>query len=145
MNFAEMTIEQLEERRIAISSEVDAEGADLDALEAEIKGINAELESRKNAAEKQAEIRKAVADGNGTVIKEFPKEERKMFGIDSVEYRDAWTKKLIGRDITEEERSALASAGAVIPTMTVNAVWDKLVKDAPLLEKVDLTHCPSYV
>lgn len=67
------------------------------------------------------------------------------FAVDSIEYRDAWTKRLIGRDLNEEERAALTSAGAVIPTMTVNAVWDKLVKESVLLSKVDVTQFPTYV
>ena len=146
MDFTKMTTEELEARRAAIADEVNAEGADLDALEAEVKGIKAELEARRAAAEKQAEIRKAVANGSGEVIKEFSKtEERKMFNIDSIEYRDAWTKNLIGRAMNEEERSAVAAAAAVIPTMTVNAVWDKLMNDAELLAKVDVTRFASYV
>lgn len=147
MEFKDMSVEELEARRIAIGSEVDAEGADLNALETEIKGINAELDARKEAAAQQAEIRNAVAAGAGIVTEEFsPKqEERKMFGIDSVEYRDAWTKSLVNRALSEEESRALSSAGAVIPTMTVNAVWDKLVKGAPLLSKVDVTQFPTYV
>ena len=68
-----------------------------------------------------------------------------MFGIETVEYRDAWTKRLVGRELTEEERSALSAAANVIPKMTVNAVWDKLVKDAELLGKVDVSQFPTYV
>ena len=48
MNFAEMTVEQLETRKKEIASEVEKDDADLDALEAEVKGINAELENRAN-------------------------------------------------------------------------------------------------
>lgn len=47
MEIKEMTIEELEARKAEIATEVDAEGADLDALEGEIRSINAELESRK--------------------------------------------------------------------------------------------------
>lgn len=68
-----------------------------------------------------------------------------MFGVDTKEYRDAWTKSIVKREMSEEERSALSSAGAVIPTMTVNAVWDKLVKPAELLGKVDVSQFASYV
>ena len=149
MDFKEMTIEELTERRTAIAAELDAPDADLDALEAEARAIKEELEARQTAEAKRAEIREAVAGGAG---EELPipeiittKEERKMFSVDSIEYRDAWTKKMVNRDLTEEERSALSSAGAVIPTMTVNAVWDKLVKPATLLSKVDVTQFPTYV
>lgn len=150
MEFKNMTVEELEARRVQIGEEVEKDGADLDALEAEIKGIKAELEARKDAAAKKAEIREAVATGAGEVIAEAPQtpiptEERKMFKIDSIEYRDAWTKKIIGRELNEEERAALGAAGAVIPTMTVNAVWDKLTAQADLLGKVDVSQFPTYV
>lgn len=150
MEIKEMTIEELTERRAAIAAELDAPEADLDALENEARAIKEELEARQAAEAKRAEIREAVAGGAGEElavpeIKETEEERKEMYTIDSVEYRDAWTKKLIGRELTEEERSALSSAGAVIPTMTVNAVWDKLIKPAPLLSRVDVTQFPSYV
>lgn len=150
MDFTTMTVEELEARRVQIGVEVEQNGADLDALEAEIKGIKAELDARRANAAKQAEIRKTVAEGAGVVIDEIPQapisqENRKMFKRDSVEYRDAWTKHIIGRELNEEERAALTSAGAVIPTMTVNAVWDKLTGPAELLGKVDVSQFPTYV
>ena len=149
MDFTNMTVEELEARRAQIGVEAEQDGADLDALEAEIKGIKAELEARKEAAAKQAEIRKAVAEGAGTIVTEIPQtpttEERTMFNRDSIEYRDAWTKKIIGRELNEEERAALGAAGAVIPTMTVNAVWDKLTGPADLIGKVDVSQFPTYV
>lgn len=150
MDFTTMTVEELEARRVQIGVEAEQDGADLDALEAEIKGIKAELEARKEAAAKRAEIRTAVATGAGSVIAEapqapIPQEERTMFKRDSVEYRDAWTKKIIGRELNEEERAALGAAGAVIPTMTVNAVWDKLTGPADLIGKVDVSQFPTYV
>ena len=150
MDFTTMTVEELEARRVQIGVEVEQDGADLDALEAEIKGIKAELDARRANAAKQAEIRKTVAEGAGVVIDEIPQapisqENRKMFKRDSVEYRDAWTKHIIGRELNEEERAALTSAGAVIPTMTVNAVWDKLTGAAELLGKVDVSQFPTYV
>lgn len=143
-----MTVEELEARKVAIGAEIDNEGADLDALSEEIRAINEELESRKTEAAKRAELRQAVAAGEGTVVQTFApevREEKKMFGVDTKEYRDAWTKHIVGREMSEEERSALSSAASVIPTMTVNAVWDKLVKPAELLGKVDVSQFASYV
>ena len=149
MDFTKMTVEELEARKLAIGEEAEAEGADLDALTEEIRGINAELEARKETAQKKAELRNEVANGKGTVVVEVPKtsimEERKMFETNSIEYRDAWTKRIVGRELNEEERAALTSAGAVIPTMTVNAVWDKLTGPADLLGKVDVSQFPTYV
>lgn len=150
MEFTSMTVEELEARLAQLPDEIEKDGADLDALDAEFKGITAELDARKAAAAKKAELRAAVATGAGSVIAEAPQnpiptEERKMFKIDSIEYRDAWTKKIIGRELNEEERAALTSAGAVIPTMTVNAVWDKLTGTPDLLGKVDVSQFPTYV
>ena len=150
MEFTSMTVEELEARLAQLPDEIEKDGADLDALDAEFKGITAELDARKAAAAKKAELRAAVATGAGSVIAEAPQtpiptEERKMFKIDSIEYRDAWTKKIIGRELNEEERAALGAAGAVIPTMTVNAVWDKLTGPADLLGKVDVSQFPTYV
>ena len=149
MDLKEMAIEQLLERRDAILTEMEAPDADLDALQEEMRGIREELEGRKAEETKKAEIRAAVAQGAGEVIEKAPeteaREDKKMFAVESIEYRNAWVKSLINREMTTEERSALSSAGAVIPTMTVNAVWDKLIKPAELLGRVDVSQFPSYV
>ena len=144
-NLTDKTIEELETRKAELLTAIDADDADIDAIDAEARAIKAEIEARKANEQKKAETRKIVADGAGTVVEAPKKEERKMYEINSIEYRNAWVKNLIGREIDAEERAALASAGAVIPTMTVNAVWDKLVKPAELLGKVDVTQFPNYV
>ena len=77
MEFANKTIDELEARKLAIATEMDAEGADLDALTDEVRRINAELETRKANEAKKAEIRKAVASGRGQVVESAPKSERK--------------------------------------------------------------------
>ena len=147
-DFSNMSAEDLEARKAELLETIDADGADLDAIDTEARAIKAELERRKAEEAKRAEVRDAVAAGAGVTVetKEIKTEERKnMFGIDSIEYRNAWTKNIIGRPVNEEERAALASAAAAIPTMTVNAVWDKLVKSADLMGKVDVTQFPNYV
>ena len=77
MDITEMTVEELMERRAAIGTEIDAPEADLDALEAEARSINEEIESRKAAEEKRNEIRNAVAQGDGEIKETFEIEERK--------------------------------------------------------------------
>ena len=149
MDLKEKTVEELMERRDAIIAELDAPEADLDALEEETRAIKAELEERKAEEARKAEIRAEVAAGAGEVVKVFREEEtrkeNKMYGVETREYRNAWVKNIVGRDLDVEERAALTSAGAVIPTMTVNAIWDRLVKPAELLGRVDVTQFPSYV
>ena len=68
MEMKDMTVDELEARKAQIAEEVETEGADLDALTEEVRAIKAELESRKEAELKRAEIRTAVAAGEGVVI-----------------------------------------------------------------------------
>ena len=77
MEFTSMTVEELEARLAQLPDEIEKDDADLDALDAEFKGITAELEARKTVAAKKAELRAAVATGAGATITEIPKEERK--------------------------------------------------------------------
>ena len=77
MELKEMSVEEMLERRSAIAEEVNADGADLDALEAEVKSINAELEARKEAEAQKAEIRAEVANGAGEVRETISTEEVK--------------------------------------------------------------------
>ena len=74
-----------------------------------MRSINAELEERRSAEAKKAEIRAQVAEGAGEPIQHFEPimEEKRMYTVDSIEYRNAWTKSIIGRPLEEEERSAL--------------------------------------
>lgn len=158
-DFKSMTAEQLitrsaelAERAAVIEEELRGENADVDALAAETesniaerKAISEELEARKAAAKAAEEQRKADFEAGSTKIERSNEMNEKRFAVDSVEYRDAWVKHLINRPLSEEERAALTASAAVIPTMTVNDVWDKLVKPAELLGKVDVSQFPNYV
>ena len=143
MEIKEMTIEQLQERRAAIAEAIEAPDADLDALEAEARAIKEEIETRKAAEEKRAEIRTAVANGSGEVTEKFEEkvEERKMFGIDTVEYRDAFMANLVGR-ATVEQRAILADNSAYgdglsLPVGLDKEVWDQVHTAHPILADVD--------
>jgi len=61
MGFQNWTVDALEKRKAEIATEIEKDGADLDALNNEVREINAELEKRKADAAKREEIRKAVA------------------------------------------------------------------------------------
>ena len=146
--------EELSARAEMIEEEIRAEGADVSALAAESdeniterQAIARELENRKAAKQAAEEARAAefAAAAKNIEPKGESKMEEKRFAIDSVEYRDAWVKNLINRPLDEEERAALTASAAVIPQMTVNEVWDKLVKPAELLGKVDVSQFPNYV
>lgn len=135
MEFKTATVEELEARRAAIVEETDKDDADLDALEEELRGINAELEARKKAAEQRAKIRDAVAAGAGTVIDKPAAEGRKEmpeFEIrNSKEYIEAFAQYVkTGKE--EEVRALLTenvSTGTVpVPDFVYDVIktaWDK--------------------
>ena len=105
MDFREMTAEELLERRSAIAEEVDAEGADLDALEAEVKSINEELEARKEEEAQKAEIRAEVASGAGEIREEIPTHEVKKMTNEEIrgshEYNVAYANYIKTEDDSE--------------------------------------------
>lgn len=155
MDFTTMTVEELEARRVQIGVEAEQDGADLDALEAEIKGIKAELEARKEAAVKKAEIRNAVASGDGKVVAEIPTQEKRTmeeikYNAQSPEYRTAWLKNIAQRDgqmifgdLTETEQRAFtfttANTGAVVPTETMNRIVELVESMAPMYDDATKT------
>ena len=121
MDFTEMTIEQLEERKTAIVAEIDAPDADLDALEAEARAIKEEIENRKAAEAKRNEIRSAVAGGAGEVVTKMKVEEKKTMTIEelrnSPEYVNAYAEYIKTADDTEL-RNMLTTVNDTTPNGT---------------------------
>lgn len=107
MELKDMTIDELEARKAQIADEVETEGADLDALTEEVRAIKAELDARKAEAEKRAEIRSAVAQGEGVVTEVPVVEEERAVTMDaaeirnSKEYIDAYAQYLKTGDVEE--------------------------------------------
>lgn len=130
MDFTEKTIEELEARKAEIAVELDNEGADLDALTEEVRTIKAEMESRKAAEEKKAEIRAAVAAGPAPVIEDF-KEEKPMATVEEVrasaEYVDAFKNYIISGDDTECRTLLTQNVSGVVP---VPVIVDDIIRTA---------------
>ena len=140
MEIKDMTIEELETRKAAIADEVDAEGADLDALEAEVRSINEEIEMRKAEEAKKVEIRAAVAAGAGTVIKTFEEEKNEMpIEEKRAEMIDALAEYIKGT-ATAEQRAMLLTTDATGGSVKVSNIvddfiwtdWDK----SPILSRI---------
>ena len=131
MEIKNMTVEELEARKSAIVAELDVEGADLDALEAEMKSIKAELEERKAAETQKAEIRKAVTEGAGTVVQEFKEEKREMKTNEEIraskEYVDAFARYLINEDDRECRALLTTDASGSVP---VPVIVDEIIRTA---------------
>lgn len=142
MDFKTMSVEELLERRSAIAKEIDAPEADLDALEAEARSINEELEQRKAAETKRNEIRTAVANGEGEVTKTFEKEERKTMTVNeirnSVDYINAYANYIKTNDDSEcralltgnADTTGLSNVSGPVPVPEivenrVRAAWER--------------------
>ena len=137
MEIREMSVQELEERKAQIATEVENPEADLNALEEEVRAINAEIEERANEEAKRAEIRSAVAAGEGEVtevIEEVVKtEERKMTNMEvrnTAEYVDAFAEYIKSENDTEC-RALLTenvSGSVPVPDVVENIVrhaWEK--------------------
>ena len=132
MELKEMTIEELETRKQAIPGELDIEGADLDALEAELKSINAELENRKAVEAQKNEIRQTVAESTvPVVVQEFKEEKREMKTNDEIraskEYVDAFARYLINEDDRECRALLTVDASGSVPVPTI---VDEIIRTA---------------
>lgn len=139
MEFREMSIEQMEERKAEIKNLLEADDADLDALENEVRAINEEIENRKSAEAKRVEIRKAVASGEGTVVVEKTIEERKTMTFEEIrsskEYINAFADYIKTEDDTECRKLLSTNSDIVdnpgqvpVPTMIegrIRTAWER--------------------
>ena len=134
MDFKEMSVEELLERRSAIAGEVDAEGADLDALEEEVKSINEELEARKEAEAQKAEIRAEVANGAGEIREEIPTEEKKVMTNEEIrsshEYNVAYANYIKTEDDSECRALLTENVSGDVPVPTyvegrIRTAWQR--------------------
>lgn len=153
MELKEMTLQDVEARLAAVESEIEAA--------TEVEAVNTLAEEKRNLLDRQAELkdfaqRKADAaklesrEITGNKIEEKKKmEEKRTFAVDSVEYRNAFMKMLMGRELSAEERGAMdsgdASGGAAIPTITLDKIIQKLGKAAPILGEIDLMNIEGNV
>lgn len=136
MEIREMNIEQVEERKASILVEMENEGANLDALEEEMRSLNARANEIKADASAKAEEARKVADGEGDLVKTIIKEEtRNMMDVkeyrNTAEYMDAFA-EYIKTGKAEECRALLTtnvgSGTIAVPDFVLDEVktaWDK--------------------
>ena len=134
MKFDEMSVEELERRQAEIAG-LETDGVDTEELEKranELEAIKAELETRKQAEAKEAEIRDKIAGGEIGETKEKHQEERTMTDLEirgSAEYCEAYKKYILSGD-EKECRSLLttnASGELPVPVLVEQAIkhaWD---------------------
>lgn len=139
------SMDAIEERMTAIRAELDSPDADVDALETEVNQLTARRKELQEQAEKRSKLIADLASGaKGTVVRKLGHQEaERTFSADSAEYRTAYLKRLQGKPLDAEERTAV-NASAVIPTQTMNRIAGKLELH-PLIAAVDVTYIPGNV
>lgn len=144
-----MRINEIEERLSAIKSEIENDGADIDALSKETEKLLEERKAIIEKAEKRQQTIKNIVDGTEPVktVRKFEEEnmntEKRKFTLESAEYRNAWLKNLQGKELDKEERSAISASG-VIPTQTLNKIVGKFDL-SPILASIDMMYIPGNV
>lgn len=156
-------LEKIEARLEEIEKELSSEEVEakteeeLDQMEEEVRSLKAEKTKILSAAKKRSSIEKAIAEGRitgdditpGSLLGGKPKMEERTLDNHSTEYRNAWLKNMRGLELNEVEKRALttvaSSAGAVVPTATVNKIVEKVKQYCPILDKIELLHIKGLV
>ena len=134
MNFKELSASELQERMIEIRSAVDAEDADLDALESEARAIKEELEAREAEEAKKAEVREMLAAGAAPTEEIEKHEEKKEMSNaeirDSKEYIDAYAEYIKTGDDSECRALLTENVSGTVPVPTfvydeVKVAWER--------------------
>ena len=137
MELRDMTVEQLEARKNEIVASLDNEGADLDALETEVRSIKEELESRAAEEAKKVEIRKTVAEVQAPVVEKIEEEKRETMTNAEVraskEYVDAFARYLVSENDAEVRSLLTENASGSVP---VPVIVDEIIRTA--WEKSDI-------
>lgn len=134
MELKEKSVDELIERRAAIAEEIEQPEVDLDALEEEVRAINEELETRKNIEAQKAELRSAVAAGQGEVTQKIETEERKIMSNmeirNSAEYVNAFAEYIKSNDDTECRALLTENVSGTVPVPEfvydiVKTAWER--------------------
>lgn len=149
-------MQEIEARLAAIKAELEKDGADIDALEKEVKELTEERKQLQEKIEKRNRIISDITGGAGTPVPNFfPKEDRKKDFADmtkdeilaSPEYRNAYLKMLQGKPLTEAEQRSVATGdvSGAIPTSTYNQIIAKIKQTVPLLDEITLLQVAGNV
>lgn len=139
---------EIKKRKTELSAELNTlTGEKLDEAIKEVDSLNAE---EQDINKRMAEAEQVEKRGHAIMKPVEQKEEQQQeFTIDSKEYRNAYLKFLQGKDLSDIEQRAMTtasnSAGAVIPTLTMNKIVEKLENEGVILPLVTRLNIPSNV
>lgn len=139
-------LQEIEERLSQINTELDGEDVDFEQLELELDGLNEERSAIIEKAEKRSALQERIANlPDVKVIEQFNKEERNqmtdVLGPESMEYRNAFLKDLLGVKLTDVEERAFIhtteNTGEVIPTELENKIYTNMQEQHPILKDIN--------
>lgn len=144
-------LKEIEKRMKRIGELSNSEGADLDALTVETDALIAEKRKIEGEIEKRRSILSKVSSGafgtGETFMQNEP--EKREFDRSSAEYRSAFLKKIRDIELSDVEKRAFSSvadsAKAVIPTTISDEIVKRIKQQAPLLEEITLLSVPGNV
>ena len=151
-------MKEINTRSAAIMQDMAAENADLPGLDTETADLvieNRKLQTELNLldlSEGMVEYRTLDTMGANpmeNIMARFATMAREDV-LASVEYRSAFIKALQKKDLNEIEQraydSGTSTGGAyVIPTITANVLFDKMVKTVPMLQEIQLLRIKGNV
>ena len=140
------TMQEIEQRRAQIREEMEKEGADLTALEAEVRELKENEEEIRKAAQNAAETRKKIAAGlEGTVMDSqgVTTADKTLDEIRaSQEYIDAYARYILTED-DQECRALLTKNAPSSGQVPVPVIVDQIIRTAwnnePVLARVRRT------
>lgn len=144
MEIKDMNMEQVEARKAELLEAMNAEGADLNSIEEEMRTLNERKELIVKETEERAKVVEKVIDAPVAepIITEEKRTMEKVYNASSAEYRSAFLKNLMGMEMNEEERSAFthttANTSAVLPTTMLNEIWDKIEANHSILGDIKI-------
>ena len=157
-------LEKIEARLDELEKELSAEDAEnkteeeLDEIEEEVRSLKKEKGDILERAAKRRELERSLAEGRTKatdITSQFfnggntNMSQERTFNIGCVEYRNAWLKNIRGIELSDIETRALttadSSAGAAVPTTTVNKIIDKVKEYCPIINKIELLHVKGSV
>ena len=132
-----MTREEREARKAQILVEMETEGADLKALEDEVRAINAEDAAEVAAEAAKNEIRANIAGGAGTVVKSM--EEVKPAAEERAKKFAETRHEVYG---VEETRALLVSSGKIATPTGVSGINDAAgARYSSIVDLVNVVNC----
>ena len=155
-------LEKIEARLSEIEKELNSDAMDekteeeLEQMEEEVRSLKTEKDGILKAVEKRRSLEKEIAEGRTGIdithnyfnggLKEM---QERTFNVESAEYRSAWLNNIREIEMSDVEKRALTtvteSAGAVVPTTTVNKIVDKVKEFCPILDKIELLNVKGSV